>query len=77
MVHVYPQIKVIAGTGALPRLQWVASWKDGESMSRQPFLTKTAGCLNFTQGLHVVVHANTGKMPGLERSILSSNFVYS
>jgi hypothetical protein len=77
MVYVYPQIKVIAGAGALPRLQRVASWKDGESMSRQPFLTKTAGCLNFTQGLHVVVHARTGKMPGLDRSILSNGFVSS
>jgi hypothetical protein len=59
MVHVYSQIKVIAGAGKLPRLQRVATWKDSESMSREPFLTKTAGSLNFTQGLYFVVHART------------------
>jgi hypothetical protein len=49
MMHVY------AGTGKVPRLQWVAAWKDLDAMSRQRNLTEQAGHLKVPEGLENVV----------------------
>jgi hypothetical protein len=48
-------MQIFAGTGKLPRLQWVAAWKDLVAIARQHNLTEPTGHLKVPEGLENVV----------------------